>query len=69
MTATLKSPNAGFILYSFTKSKMFIVIVLKCQVLNERKFARKRVILIHNYCTKYSKKTTVKDQIINQINS
>lgn len=58
MTATLKSPNAGFILYNFTKSKMFIVIVLKCQVLNERQFARKRVILIHNYCTKYSKKTT-----------
>lgn len=58
MTATLKSPNAGFILYSFTKSKMFIVIVLKCQISNERQFARKRVILIHNYCTKYSKKTT-----------
>lgn len=67
MTATLKSPNAGFILYSFTKSK--IIIVLKCQIINEKQFARKRVILIHNYCTKYSKKTTDKDQIINQINS
>lgn len=69
MTATLKSPNAGFILYSFTKSKMFIVIVLKCQILYERQFARKRVILIHDYCTNIRRRQQVKDQIINQINS